>query len=397
MKHPFFLALIAFLFLACSKANVIQRISSAGALAESVYLTRDHNGNPVLAWTEKQAETLTLFYSVSNDQGESFSGETRIPLTSDVSTHSESMPKVAFKKDGTVIAAYEKKAPTKENKYAGAIYYIMSGDNGKSWSPEKFMHSATVVGLSRSYFDIERLPDGEIGASWLDIKLANTSGGRSVRFAKTTSAGGFGNAILIDSSACQCCRIDVYTDESQNVFVAYRGLKKGPMGRQIRDMMISTSTDLGETFSTPLLISADNWFIDGCPHTGPSLCGNKGGLFSLWYTEGTGTGIYYAHQSDGANGFGPRQLVSNSGRHPQLCTNGDRIAMLWEENLTEKEKENTVIHYRVVRDGVEVERKALTSGSHNAFLPVVTATRDGFLTAFLMESESGVGVYFVRL
>lgn len=39
------------------------------------------------------------------------------------------------------------------------------------------------------------------------------------------------------------------------------------------------------------------------PHTGPSLCSNKAGLISLWYTEGSGTGIYYAEKRENDNGF----------------------------------------------------------------------------------------------
>lgn len=393
MKHCFYLILIILSFASCDTRDSHQKISSAEGSAESVYLTHDQQDNPVVVWTEKEQNKLTLFYSISTDGGNSFSTKIHVPLTADVATHAEGMPKVAFKKDGSVIVAYEKKAPTRENKYAGAIYYMMSNDEGLSWTNEKFLHSDTVAGRSRSYFDIERLPDGEIGASWLDIKLNNETGGRSVRFARTMKSNGFGNEILVDSSACQCCRIDVYTDKSDNIFIAYRGLKKGEMGKQIRDMMIATSTDHGTSFSSPLLISADNWNIDGCPHTGPSLCGDKAGLFSLWYTEGSGTGIYFARKSKSEDEFASRQLISSAGQHPQLSANNDRIAMLWEENVMSSEKPHTVIYYRIVKDGSEIEKAILTPKGKNAFAPVVTQTKDGFLTAYLMERNDHVGVY----
>ena len=397
MRYLTYIIFAVFLLTSCTKDDSRQRISSEGSSAESVYLTHDHNDNPVVVWTEKANDKLILFYAVSSDDGRSFSKKISFPLTGDVATHGESMPKVAFKADGTVIAAYEKKAPTKENKYGGAIYYVTSDNDGKSWSQEAFLHSDTVAGRSRSYFDIERLPDGEIGASWLDIKLNNETTGRSVRFAKTTGSKGFTNEILVDSSACQCCRIDVYTDKSENVFVAYRGLKKGAIGKQIRDMMIAISTDLGASFSPPVLISADNWNIDGCPHTGPSLCSNKAGLVSLWYTEGTGTGIYYAQRSENETHFFERQLVSNTGHHPQLCANDDRIAMLWEENVNNNGKPITVIHYRIVKDGTEIQNNLLSPKDLNAFLPVVTQSKGGFITAFLMERNAMVGVYLQRI
>ena len=36
-----------------------------------------------------------------------------------------------------------------------------------------------------------------------------------------------------------------------------------------------------------------------------------------------------------------RELVSNAGRHPQVSANGNRIAMLWEENVNINDKRDT--------------------------------------------------------
>jgi hypothetical protein len=168
MKYLLYISVTIFALTSCQKKEIHQKVSSDNSSAESVFLTHDHHDNPVVVWTEKAGEQLTLFYAISKDGGKSFSEKVSIPLTPDVATHSESMPKIAFKNDGTVIAAYEKKAPTRENKYAGSIYFISSSDKGKTWTKETFLHSDTISGRSRSYFDIERLPDGEIGASWLD-------------------------------------------------------------------------------------------------------------------------------------------------------------------------------------------------------------------------------------
>lgn len=377
--------------------SATRKLSSTGVNAGSVFLTHDHAGNPAVVWTEKSGDGLSLSFAVSSDDGNTFGEKVTVPLDADVTTQPESMPKVAFKKDGTIIVAYEKKSPTKENKYAASIYYTVSRDQGRSWSPEAYMHRDTVRGRSRSYFDIETLADGEVGAAWLDIKLDNETGGRSVRFAKTNETNAFTGEILVDSSACQCCRIDVYTDVSTNMHVAYRGLKSGKMGQTIRDMMIATSTDQGNRFTAPLTISVDNWNIDGCPHTGPSLCSNNTGLITMWYTEGSGNGIYYTHRTDAEEDFRPRELVSNAGRHPQVSANVDKIAMLWEENITINSKPLTNIHYRIIRDGSDLDKNILTPKDVNAFLPVVTQTRDGFLAAYLMEEKGVVGVFVRRL
>ncbi len=389
------IVICSIVLLSCHDVNSLEQISSEKSIAESVYLTRDHNDHSVIVWTERAGDNLTLLFAVSADNGRSFSRNVQLPLTNDVATHAESMPKIAFKKDGAIIAAYEKKSPTQANKFAGSICYRISHDGGKTWDPEKFLHSDTVGGRSRSYFDLERLSDGEIGAAWLDIKLNQQTGGRSVGFARTKGALGFGEEVIVDSSACQCCRIDVYNDLTGRVNVAYRGLMQGTMGQPIRDMMIASSED-GRAFTAPMKISQDNWMIDGCPHTGPSLCSSKGGLYSLWYTQGGGTGLFYSFKPNGTNEFNKRELISSNGRHPQVSAGDTRFIMVWEEATGEEKNSFTNIMCQVSNEQ-EVIKHCLSPQQANAFAPVVTPTGDGFLVAFLMETAAGTGVYTKKL
>lgn len=391
-----YLIIVSVLVIGCKQHNALKRISSTGSTAESVYLTNDHQNNPVIVWTENSEGKRTLFFATSKDNGETFSEKISLPLTNDVATHAESMPKVAFKKDGTIIVVYEKKAPVQENKYAGSIHYVLSTDGGKSWTKESYIHNDTVAGRSRSYFDIAPLPDGEIGAAWLDIKM-NNEAGRSVRFAKTVGSK-FSNEMLIDSSACQCCRIDVYSDAAEKIHIAYRGFMKSFMGKTIRDMMLTTSADNGQSFSAPVRISEDNWAIDGCPHTGPSLCGNNEGLYCCWYTEGNGTGIYYSFKRHTDSSFRQRQLISGSGRFPQSVADESRVVMVWQESRGEENQRFSQVLYQVMGEGTTIKTGVLTPQNVNAYLPVVTRTDDGlFLLAFLMETVNGAGVFTGKL
>jgi hypothetical protein len=397
MKRNLVIAMILWSILSCSKeTDTIRLLSSQGKTSESVYLTHDHSGNPVAVWTEKDDGKIILVYAVSTDDGKSFPNRIEVPLDGQIATHAEGMPKIAFKLNGTVVIAYEKKAPTEQNKYAGAVYYRTSKDQGKSWTTEQYLHSDTVAGRSRSYFDIETLPDGEVGASWLDIKLNKETGGRSVRFAKTNSKNDFTSEILVDSSACQCCRVDLYTDVTGKVNIAYRGLLKGPMGKPIRDMMIATSGTNGSTFATPARISVDDWNIDGCPHTGPALCSSKGNLLALWYTEGNGTGIYYAHRENRENKFNSKQMISSFGHHPQASSNDNAVAMVWEENVDSDGTRVTRIQYQI-NDEKTLKKTIPTPEKSNAYSPVITPTRSGFIVAFIMEKGNESGIYYMNL
>jgi hypothetical protein len=70
--------------------------------------------------------------------------------------------------------------------------------------------------------------------------------------------------------------------------------------------------------------------------------------------------------------------------------------MVWEENQGETEKKFTNVLYQI-SNGTEVKKDYLTPKNSNAYLPVVTPTSDGFLVAFLMEMENGVGIYTAKL
>jgi hypothetical protein len=161
-------------------------------------------------------------------------------------------------------------------------------------------------------------------------------------------------------------------------------------------MMIATSINNGSAFTRPIKISDDNWNIDGCPHTGPTLCSSKGSLQALWYTEGRGTGIYYAHRENGDSKFASKELISSFGRHPQASSNESAVAVVWEENIEEDSKAVSRIQYQT-NNGEKVTKAILTPDRCNAFLPVITQTKTGFVVAFIMEKDGEAGTYIKHL
>mgnify|MGYP000415694261 CR=1 FL=1 len=184
----FFVILFTYNFLFAQEEKEISKmISSGDSKAMATYLTSDNQGNPVLSWVEGEKGSEHLFYAIFNQKKESFNQTIKVSPSKGLSPHHESMPKVAFKSDGTVVALYSKRKATPENRFAGAIYYVQSSDKGANWTSPKYLHNGdTTAGIGRSFFDIASLPDGEVGAIWLDgrNKLEN---GSSLFFAKTTS------------------------------------------------------------------------------------------------------------------------------------------------------------------------------------------------------------------
>jgi len=314
-------------------APIGTRISLPNQSASCPYLTKDNNGNVVLGWVQAQdtAGNYLLAYAVSVDGGKSFGAPKTIPTTKGIYPHDENLSKILFRKNGDMVAMFAVSNPSKENSYAGLVFYTQSFDSGQTWTAPRQLASNAVNSIDERYFDMALLPDGEIAAIWLDSRKETDQEGSSLYFARTQGRAGFLNEKVIDKHLCQCCRTALYVDGQGKLHAAYRAI----LNDSIRDMMHLVSADNGQTFSRPERISPDNWVIRGCPHTGPTMTSNEQGMHFAWYTMGRGSGVYYSQQPTGQS-FLPRETVSNvaSAKHPQMATySNGKIAIVWNEQV----------------------------------------------------------------
>src|SRR5690606_22561717 len=158
-----------------------------------------------------------------------------------------------------------------------------------TWSQPNYVHADTTSSKERSFAALTRLANGEIGACWLDTPADARSMGRPVKFAATSGDQGFQNEVLIDSSACECCRTAISSDVDGHIVVVYRDITVD----NIRDIAVSRSTDNGKSFTTPIAFSNDGWQVSGCPHNGPSVIQTAGATYATWFTGGAESGVYY--------------------------------------------------------------------------------------------------------
>lgn len=331
MKKLIFYTIIAIFLHGCDaldRGHTVQDpvvISGIKSTASCVFLTKDNKGLPAISWIEQDSLKNKNFYFATWDTtARRFGAAISIPIEANTSIHEEGMPKVAFKGDGTIVAIYETSVPSSTSKWGlSDIQYTMSNDMGKTWTERKSIQADAPLLGSRSFADIIRLDDGEIAVSWLDTNPIHAELGRPVKFAKTGSKTGFGDALLIDSAACQCCRTAMSTNGKGQVNVAFRDLLPG----SVRDISISVSLDNGLKFNEPTPFSNDHWVIDGCPHNGPSVVLHNHTKYVSWYTGAKQGGVYYA-ELDGNNRTVIKRELSPAGRFAQLelMPNGDRIA-----------------------------------------------------------------------
>ena len=422
-----YLLALLFLFIlnSCSESKTeaikTYQLENTSSEALNPYLTHDNKGNAVLCWTEKNMvdSLYRLKYAVYDSLTNKFNPPITVTSSKGTKSSPESMNKVAFKSDGTVIAVYSKAFENEKSPYAGAICYSMSADKGKSWLNSQYIHSDTAHHYGRNYFDIATLKNGEIAAIWLDGRYGKADSGSAIFFNRTEKGKGFGENKLINKNTCECCRTELLSDGDGNIHIAYRSITypQSGLGKQVRDMVYTSSSDYGKTFSKIQPVSKDNWEIEGCPHTGPSLAVNKNGAHALWFTAGGNSGLYYAHLPISTAVFNPRFSVSTNGKHPQMIALKDgSLAMVWEEvteqtSPSNKTKSDTHdnkmkhghshgptpvsrIRLNILKDAKLHKSMLINEGKQPEHHAVITSVNSGLLLAWVKENKGKVGIYY---
>jgi len=351
-------------------------VSHTGKDASCPFLTKDKNGRPVISWVEKDssADTGLMYYAVSNDNGHTFSEPQVIPASAGVYPHDENLPKLLFKTDGTVIALFGVEANDARNKYAGKVMYTQSFDGGKTWQKDVPLVTDTA-GYDQRYFDMGLLPGGEAAAIWLDNRKDTNAEGSTLYFTLTGGRNGFKPGTPVATTVCQCCRTKMYIADNGDIHLAYRDI----FNDSIRDMVHQVSVDGGRSFSAPVRISADNWVVNGCPHTGPTLTANSKGLHFAWFTMGNGQGAFYCRSEDNGNTYTQKESLSKSpmAKHPQMTTINDQVLIVWDEPIKWKDDFNSRIGFQhKAADGKTIQAGILTADTTYANFPVISAVKE---------------------
>lgn len=344
-------------------------LSDTSRNASCVYMTYTPKGNPAISWVEDGV----MYFSISPDGGKTFPAPKPVTTATGIQPHAENMPKMVFRPNGEVIAMYGVESNDPRNKYAGKVLYARSVDGGDTWLPAQPLVTDTA-GYDQRYFDMALLPSGEVAAIWLDNRKFHQQEGSTLYMATTGSTPGFGDERPLVQTVCQCCRTALYTDGQGALHAAFRDI----INDSIRDMAHIVSRDGGRTFTSPVRISADNWVINGCPHTGPAMVKNSSGLHFAWFTMGSGEGVFYCQSPDNGISYSKKESVSAlpTAKHPQLAAlpNGE-LALVWDEAVDTAA--NRIGIMRKSPDGKTISKGFLTAADGYANFPVLKAAGEG--------------------
>jgi BNR repeat-like domain len=344
--------------------------------------TTDEKGNPVLSWAEKDGDKKNLFFfAISKDGGSTFQEKISVKVPEKYSVHAEGMPKIAFKKNGEIIALFEVSKPTPTERFAGNLYFISSKDKGKNWSEPQAIHQDTTAGKSHSFGNLSTLPDGQIGFVWLDEKLGKYAG-RSVKYRQTLPNGTLSNEVIVDSNACQCCRTNLFVDADNNFHVLYRDM----LADGSRDISHVVSQDGGKTFSDSKVVFDDKWQVNACPHTGPSTTQVGKDIYTAWFTGKEGdAGV---HLSKIGSGKLMDKIETNRAKHPQVGVLDNQLVMIWDQSMQKDDKFFTKIGLRIFDKQGNFKEEWISPDFMTSTYPAVMSSGKNLLVAYEQKKEA---------
>ena len=347
-----------------NKKDTIYMLTKPDVNSEGAFIF--NSGKDILInWTEwyKDSKQNVLKFAFFDENSQKFSTPIAVTPSKGLQIHAESMAKVGITSKGILYAVFRVKSKSRKSMFGGTVYYTISSDKGLTWSPNVKLVADKNSG-SQSFFDIALLPDGELGITWLDSRMPIHKGrkGKTLYFAKTNSDRGFYGELPIAGSTCECCRTEIYIDQQKKIHIAYRNIIEREedftnpsftlSNVEIRDMYYVSSQDNGTSFSEPIPISKDNWQINGCPHTGPSLAQTNSNLAAVWFTGANNSpGIFFSTYVN--EQFTDRKFLSKEGLHPQMTANKGKYYIVYEEYYELEDKGYTKIMLETIESTIE--------------------------------------------
>jgi hypothetical protein len=303
-----------------------------GVVGPSVQI--DDEGLISAAWVEEDKDTRTILFARSERPG----GPLKLPVAvnqpSETPYYRQEAPALIVRGQD-VFVTWSKTHPkmTPDKPFSGELRLSRSRDGGRTFGPSTLVNDDDQV-IQHTFDAMQVAPDGVLHFAWIDGREGKKEPGTFV--ARSTDQGRtITKNFKVDDNTCVCCRTSIATSADGLVYVAWRKI----FDVNIRETVVSRSTDGGQTFSTPVVVGNDRWVYQACPHRPASLGVDRlGRLYVVWYTEGADEtpAIYLAYSDDQGKTFSAKhQLNRSKGTfpdHPQMAVDPQgRVIVIWEE------------------------------------------------------------------
>jgi hypothetical protein len=243
-----------------------------------------------------------------------------------IEPHGEAPPQLGADAAGGLYIVYTVGREVAGERFPrSALRLVRSGDGGMTWTTPVTVNEGEAFG-SHSFHGFLASGDGRLFISWI---------GDSRVWLRRSDDGGrtwHDTQVIHHGPACPCCRTSLAMGPDGAMYASWRTILSG----DVRDVVVARSTDGGATWQQPVRPREDGWVFPGCPHAGPSLRVDAGGVVHIaWWTGKEGSaGVYYARSTDGANTFSAVPIAVGSRStpaHVQLAIGPDGPVVAWDD------------------------------------------------------------------
>lgn len=275
-----------------------------------------------------------VYVVYSDDKGATYSEPVQVNATpEDTEFNGENRPKIVLSGQGDILLSWTTKT---SSNFTGLIRFSRSIDGGKSFTEPRTINDD---GLHTGHrFDSLFLTEsGNLYLTWIDKRdmeatLARDEAypGAAIYYAVSQDYGKtFSENYRVSHNSCECCRIAMAPQGADNVAILWRQIYDS----QIRDHAIAVLNPQGEVTGLERA-TVDDWYIDACPHHGPSmvLAESADQYHMSWFSAGDiHKGIYYArYDLDKATSTQLIEVDATPGAgHPSLALDDGELKMVW--------------------------------------------------------------------